>query len=179
MRQRPHVIALAGPNGVGKSTVAAAIAGMRADFTIVESFAYPIHETLARMGVGLFARPKDAIIEGCGKTYRELCIALGQTTREMLGQGVYADRVERRILEASRCGGDWLVVIDDLRQPSEAQMVHAMGGVVIELQRDTIQYSGGTLDRRLPPTLIDATVPAMPGDAAEAARHILRLTGWT
>lgn len=178
MKQRPHVIALAGPNGVGKSTVAAAIAGMRADLTIVESFAYPIHETLRRMGFGLYGgSSKEAPIEGCGKSYRELCIVLGQTTRELLGQGVYTDRVERRVIEASRCGGDWLVIIDDLRQPGEAEMVHGMGGVVIELQRDGVRYTGGTLDQRLPPTLVDATVPAWPGDAAEAARHILRLTG--
>jgi hypothetical protein len=179
MKHRPHVIALAGPDRVGKSTTARVIVEQRPRHALVESFAWPIHETLSRMGLGPWRERKAEPILGIGKSYRDLCIALGQTQREILGQHIYTDRLREQIEGCRRQrDNDWLMVIDDLRQPSEAQMVHAQGGVVIELRRDgVIKYSGHDLDQRLPPTLIDASIPLL-SDPQEAAAHILRLTGW-
>jgi hypothetical protein len=67
-------------------------------------------------------------------------------------------------------------IIDDLRTIHEASWVHSDRGVVIELKRDGVDYSGHELDSRLPPTLIDAVIPV--GDAQETAMHILEITGW-
>lgn len=179
MRHRPNIIALAGPNAIGKSTTARVIVEQRPRHTVIDSFAWPIHETLARMGFGAWrGRRADPALFG-GKSYRDMCIILGRTQRELLGQHIYTDRMRETIERCRRNGSnDWLIVIDDLRQPSEAQMVHAQGGVVIELQRDGVVYTDGELDQRLPPTLIDASVPMLGDGPEDVARHILRLTGW-
>ena len=50
MKHQPTIIALAGPNRVGKSTLAYALEAAAPTRVILESFAWPIHHTLGLMG---------------------------------------------------------------------------------------------------------------------------------
>lgn len=176
MKHQPTIIALAGPNRVGKSTLAYALEEAAPTRVILESFAWPIHHTLGLMGFSRDEAAKDAPLPGLRASYRDLAIALGEATREALGSDVYTRRVASRWDAMQRQDHRCLFVLDDLRTPDEAMMVHERRGVVIELQREPASYKGGMLDRRLSSTLIDATVPVL--DPAETALHVLRLTGW-
>ncbi len=173
MRQRPPIIALAGPDRVGKSTAANEIASAmrRHDFLItvlIAGFGRPLREA-ARL---LCEHPPKS--EG----WRDWMRAAGETARARHGEDVLISALEANLRDRHDYD-NWnghLAIIDDLRTDGEAKWVHANKGVVIELQRDGVAYSGHSLDSRLHPTLIDAVVPV--GDPTETARHILRLTGW-
>lgn len=176
MRHQPTIIALTGPNRVGKSTLANAIAEAAPTRVILESFAWPIHHTLGLMGFVRNEAAKDAPLPCLQSSYRDLAIALGEATREALGSDIYTRRIAERWDAMQRQDHKCLFVLDDLRKPDEAVMVHQRRGVVIELQREPAKYTGGLLDRRLSPLLIDASILAL--DPAETARHVLRMTGW-
>jgi len=178
MRQRPPIIALAGPDRVGKSTLAEEIA-----------FRVCIAREYAHAPVDGFGRPlREAAHLLCASEqksegWREWMREAGERARALHGHDVLMLLLAERFAEEfgednwfSRSNHEFLAIIDDLRTANEAEWVHARRGVVVELQRDGVTYSGHSLDSRLHPTLIDAVVPV--GDPTETARHILRLTGW-
>jgi hypothetical protein len=160
MRQRPPIIALAGPDRVGKTTTAEGIAAH--SHMVIDGFGRPLREAAHLLCP---CEPKSEL-------WRDWMRDAGERARDLRGESVLIG-----LLDDRRRRGNWPgVIIDDLRTADEAKWVHANRGVVIELQRDGVTYSGHSLDSRLPPTLIDAVVPV--GDATETARHILRMTGW-
>jgi GTPase SAR1 family protein len=180
MRQRPPIIALAGPDRVGKSTLAN---------ELIAELYYPGHsDDSTRHYVDGFGRPlREAAHLLCpcepkSEGWRNWMRDAGEKARELRGQSVLIDLLEHRVsCQFDKPASSWsyrdnVCVIDDLRTDDEAKWVHAHRGVVIELQRDGVTYSGHSLDSRLHPTLIDAVVPV--GDKTETARHILGLTGW-
>jgi hypothetical protein len=178
MRQRPPIIALAGPDRVGKSTLADIL---RHEAALIGGM---YHYAPGRVFVDGFGRPlREAAHLLCqhepkSEGWRDWMREAGNGARMLRGDSVLIDLLGDR-LDDEDSQGEWtsrLAIIDDLRTADEAKWVHANRGVVIELQRDGVTYSGHSLDSRLHPTLIDAVVPV--GDKAETARHILRLTGW-
>jgi len=171
MRQRPPIIALAGPDGVGKSTVASAIVNAT----------WSGHNTpnpSPSAGIARFAQPlHDAAELLCehdrkSQKWREWMRKAGESVRQKHGSHHMIDTLAGKV----RYSRALFWVIDDLRTIHEASWVHSDRGVVIELKRDGVDYSGHELDSRLPPTLIDAVIPV--GDAKETAMHILEITGW-
>lgn len=164
MRQRPQIIALTGPDGVGKSTLARAIIAAAPPPIVcggVASFAAPIHELAGSLCPHDKADPR-------GREWMRRC---GRSLRAIFGRDLLVDRLWDSLDPAAH-----LHVIDDLRTDDEAWWVHSMRGVVVMLRRDGVEYSGGDLDSAIDPRLVDASVPLL--DPTETARHILRLTGW-
>jgi cytidylate kinase len=164
MRQRPSIIALAGPDGVGKSTLAKAIHTVASDTVVsggVVSFAAPIHELASALSPHDKSDPR-------GREWMRRC---GRALRSLFGRDVLIDAACSRMAPEAH-----LHVIDDLRTDDEAWCVHSMRGVVVAVSRDGVAYTGGDLDSPIDARLVDASVPLL--DPTETARHILRLTGW-
>jgi len=136
MNNQPHIIALVGNAGAGKSTVARYLTEVHG-YKVVK-FAGPLKAMLRAIGLG------DDELEGhlkevpssllCGRTPRHAMVTLGtEWARDHIGvsfwTGLWEDTVCRVLDEGGR------VVVDDCRFPNELAAAESMGGVAWHIVR--------------------------------------------
>lgn len=126
------IIGLTGRKGCGKSSVAN-IFRDRLGYEIL-SFASPIKDMLRVLGLGdaELNDPtiKEIVLDEYGKSPRELMQILGtEFGRDLIDPRIWVTALEKRI----EAGTDY--VIDDVRFPNEAEMIHARGGKVVRIYR--------------------------------------------
>jgi hypothetical protein len=140
-KSKPLVIALSGAKGSGKTAAAAIIAGNREIKKILEkicfppplriaalSFASPIQSALeSLLGKELWSRmaeAKEEIPQGGRISYRSVMLQSAAFFKDLLGSGVFADRLARAVAREEmvfRSPGAY--VIDDLRFPEEEELL--------------------------------------------------------
>lgn len=164
------LIALCGPAGCGKSTIARVLDG---ENLRVRSFAGPLKQMLRALGLteqqvsgDLKETPCELL---CGNTPRYGMQTLGtQWGRDLIGPDVWVNAALANLPAAPI-----VTIIDDCRFANEALAVRARGGVVIELVRGGIAYSGRhESEAGLSRELIDAQV-ANNGDALNVVVAVL------
>ena len=137
------IIALAGPKGVGKSTVANQLllnpnvnqpAG-------IMSFAGPLKDICKAI-----LPPEAFTAEGkenpdyglCGVKPRVIMQTIGTDWgRQMISKDIWVDAMRNRIATSAL----ETIILDDLRFENEAELVRELGGSVIELTRADIKYT--------------------------------------
>ena len=131
--QHPHILALSGPAGSGKSTAAAYLADK--GYTLIK-FAGPLKAMCQAIGFTDWhlegdgkERPLDWLQ---GKSPRQFMQLLGtEFGRDCIGPHFWVGLWERAALEVLDGGGR--VVCDDCRFANEADAVRKLGGVVVRL----------------------------------------------
>ena len=71
-----------------------------------------------------------------GITSREFMQRLGQGLREAIAPDVWVKVLETQILREQEQYG--LILIDDVRMPNEVEMVHRLGGIMIQGEDDRV-----------------------------------------
>lgn len=131
MKASIRVVGFCGRLGSGKTTAARELC--KVGFTRVR-FAQPLKDMLAALGCS------DAELDGeakevpsellCGSTPRHAMQTLGtEWGRALIGDDLWVSAWRAR---ASSCA---LVVVDDVRFPNEVAAIHALGGVVVRIER--------------------------------------------
>lgn len=171
------LIALAGPKGCGKTTIAKAVGIVRWPHTVRRHrFAGPLKDMLRALGLTEAQVDGDEKELPCellgGETPRLAMQRLGDWGRNIdLDLWVNATmlRVAVELLHKH------VVVIDDLRFENEALAVRQRGGLIIQLERHGVTYSGEhESERGLPGHLIDHIVPNA-DEPDRVAKHVLQL----
>ena len=126
------IVGLTGRKGCGKSSVAN-IFRDRLGYEVV-SFASPIKDMLRVLGLGdaELNDPiiKEIVLDEYRKSPRELMQLLGtEFGRALVDKNIWVTALEKRI------DSDKNYVIDDVRFPNEAAMIHANGGKVVRVYR--------------------------------------------
>lgn len=173
------LIAIAGPAGVGKSTVAQALCELGRSSGLPTfnrlRFAGPLKDMLIALGLTrnqVDGDEKETSCELlCGNTPRDAMRTLGtEWGRGMIGEDVWVRAAMRHV--QGRLYSGYSVVIDDCRFNNEAEAVHEMGGVVVLLTRSGVQSSSThASEAGIRSSLIDFPV-ANDGTPEEAARSI-------
>lgn len=163
------IIALTGPKGVGKSSIAKKIESQDWQDRCILSFAEPLRRMVSHlMPMQNMTDPelKEAPIDWLGgKTPRQILQSLGTDWgRNMVSPTIWIDTMRRIITEQAFD----TIIIDDCRFENEADMVRDMGGIVVGLEREGIAYTGEHASEM--PVKADMIVDA--GDIAKAARAI-------
>lgn len=163
------IIALTGPKGVGKSSIAKEIESQDWQDRCILSFAEPLRRMVSHlMPMQNMTDPelKEAPIDWLGgKTPRQILQSLGTDWgRNMVSPTIWIDTMRRIITEQAFD----TIIIDDCRFENEADMVRDMGGIVVGLEREGIAYTGEHASEM--PVKADMIVDA--GDIAKAARAI-------
>lgn len=157
------ILALSGPKGSGKSTIAKGLKNSNPLFKNAEifSFADPL-KTMARALLreeAFLPEHKENPHYGlCGKTPRFLLQTLGtEWGRNLIGEGIWAEHMKTRIL-ASQAP---LILIDDLRFENEALMLKSFPETLVaRVQRaGYAPKDGHASEKGLPEPLIDITLP--------------------
>lgn len=137
-----QIIALTGAKGVGKTSIAKEIESRAWQNRCILSFADPLRRMLAQLiPMSLMTDPtqKEQPLEFMGgKSPRQLLQSLGTGWgRDMVSATIWIDAMRRLISEQSSD----VIIIDDCRFENEAQMVREMGGTVIGLEREGVNYT--------------------------------------
>jgi nucleoside-triphosphatase THEP1 len=164
-----RLIGLSGPKGVGKSTVARALAG--ATNGEVMSLAQPIREGLAAMGLSVtdydLLKEVDLIH---GKSLRDLMKSLGtEWGRDLVHEDIWVTL----LLERYDRTDAKVVIVDDVRMVNEARAIHDEGGAVFEIARPGIGYDGDHLTE----TPIESTEIDMAVDASDVTAAVDLILG--
>lgn len=151
------LIGLAGPKGVGKTTTATWIRTTFGEFQQL-AFATPIKEMLVTMGVPIeyiYGNKKDKVVPELGVTGRSLQFTLGtKWGRDTVSKNHWVNIAGMKVDSIINS-----VIFDDVRMENEAEMIRSLGGIVIELTRDGVDYTNeNETETRLPPHLRDFTV---------------------
>lgn len=146
------IIAFSGQAQAGKTTAADTLT--KFGWSKV-SFASPIKRMLA---VLTDETDKEACPpELCGKSVREGYQTLGtEWGRAIMGKDIWLRAVKRQMLLVTGNGGR--VVCDDVRFDNEAELIHQLGGVVIEVCRDGLDRMAHESEMGIRPMLRDASV---------------------
>ncbi|AKA60281.1 putative deoxynucleotide monophosphate kinase [Verrucomicrobia phage P8625] len=168
-----QIIALTGAKGVGKTSIATEIESRDWPDRCILSFADPLRRMLAQLiPMPLMTDPtqKEQPLEWMGgKSPRQLLQSLGTDWgRDMVSETIWIDAMRRMI--ADQTFGT--IIIDDCRFENEAQMVRDMGGIVIGLEREGVNYTGEHVSEN--PIKADAIIDATFIDcAADAIDQII------
>ena len=167
------IIALTGPKGIGKTTIAREIESRDWMDRCILSFADPLRRMIAQIiPMSLMTDPKEKEVPldwMGGKSPRQLLQSLGTDWgRDMVSETIWIDAMRRMISDQSFD----VIIIDDCRFENEAQMVRDMGGIVIGLEREGIAYTGEHQSEM--PVQADAIIDASIIDlAADSIEHLL------
>jgi len=167
------IIALTGPKGVGKTSIAREIESRDWMDRCILSFADPLRRMIAQIiPMSLMTDPKEKEVPldwMGGKSPRQLLQSLGTDWgRDMVSETIWIDAMRRMISDQSFD----VIIIDDCRFENEAQMVRDMGGIVIGLEREGIAYTGEHQSEM--PVQADAIIDASIIDlAADSIEHLL------
>lgn len=193
----PPIIALCGPAGVGKSTLARVLADLAPRFAIsgkgdrravrlpscgvVVSLAAPLKTMLRTLGVpaenlnGTLDQKEAPLDLLCGKSARAAMRTLGtEWGRECIHPELWLRAWEHAAHQAvAKQTAPSLVIVDDLRFDNERLYLQRLGAVVVRLFRAGCYYEGDHASERGPATydcgfeLEDQPHPAMLGDALD------------
>jgi energy-coupling factor transporter ATP-binding protein EcfA2 len=148
-----HIIGLVGPKGSGKSTVAKAICHMAGKAYhggprgIIVSFADPLRD-MVKAGLGInyenMTNPdmKELPIDDYGKSARFILQTLGtEWGRKTIHPDIWANAWKRKVLKEASTS-DAVIVSDDVRFQNEADIIRGMGGKLIRVYRDGMEFTG-------------------------------------
>lgn len=147
------IIAFTGLAQAGKTTAANFLAEV--GWSKV-SFASPLKRMMAVLTdeTDKEARP----LELCGKSLRECYQSLGtEWGRHLVGKDIWLRAAKRQMTSVTKNGGR--VVCDDVRFDNEAELVHKLGGVVIEVRRSGLDQMGHESEFGISPIGLDASIP--------------------
>lgn len=149
VRRSSRLIGLAGPAGVGKSTVAQALVACSRELFYGHPaerlrFAGPLKDML--LALGLTREQVDGADKETpcdllgGKSARIAMRTLGvEWGRTCIDPDLWVRATLKRAEQALLAGST--VVIDDVRFDNEAAAIRKLGGIVVKLQRDGVQAS--------------------------------------
>jgi hypothetical protein len=154
---KPHVlIGIAGQKYAGKDTAAKGI--MYAPGWQSESFAAPIRQAacaLFDIDLDTLNQIKhEAREELGGKSLRDFMQLMGtEFGRNMIDPGMWLQCLRTRIQDHKK------VIVTDVRFPNEVDFIHSLGGIVIEIQRPSIQRNDAhASETPLPREMVDFVV---------------------
>ena len=131
------LIGLLGGQKSGKSTAAEMIQDIMGDqFVMQLSFAQPLKEALEHIFTDVDTdtqEGKAALVNGKASV-RELLQSLGDWAKEV-DMGVFTNHVRYEIQEVRAATVSSVLVVTDVRQPSEADMIRAEGGHIVGFTR--------------------------------------------
>jgi hypothetical protein len=138
------ILALFGPQQSGKSEAAKAVASLPGWQRF--SFADPLYAMLtALLGTDARKLPKNEPCDAlCGYRLRYALQTLGtEWGREMIGDTIWLNALDRRLDHAREVQGLEGVVIDDLRFANEYAFLRARNATIYRIERAGYQSPGG------------------------------------
>lgn len=148
--RKVKIIGMVGPKGVGKTTFANQLANQTGCQAAVLSFADPLRVMAMAMGIDskqmVLPELKHEVIPELGVTPRHVLQSLGtEWGRKCIHPDVWVWAMQRQIerhVAEYHGSGDVLIFIDDCRFANEAQWILNHGGMLIEVERDGVKYTG-------------------------------------
>ena len=148
--KKVKIIGMVGPKGVGKTTFANQLANHTGCQAAVLSFADPLRVMAMAMGIDskqmVLPELKHEVIPELGVTPRHVLQSLGtEWGRKCIHPDVWVWAMQRQIerhVAEYHGSGDVLIFIDDCRFANEAQWILNHGGMLIEVERDGVKYTG-------------------------------------
>lgn len=148
--RKVKIIGMVGPKGVGKTTFANQLANHTGCQAAVLSFADPLRVMAMAMGIDskqmVLPELKHEVIPELGVTPRHVLQSLGtEWGRKCIHPDVWVWAMQRQIerhVAEYHGSGDVLIFIDDCRFANEAQWILNHGGMLIEVERDGVEYTG-------------------------------------
>lgn len=157
----PRLIGLSGLKGSGKDSVADALGWPR------EAFAAPLKRAVltldpiidadgTRLSVALAGSSLDTLKRSNPEVRRLLQVMGTEVVRQIVGESAWVDLMRTRAREHLAGGAD--LVITDVRFPNEAELIHQLGGAVIEVRRPGLTSDGHASETPLPEHLVDLVI---------------------
>ena len=148
--KKVKIIGMVGPKGVGKTTFANQLANHTGCQAAVLSFADPLRVMAMAMGIDskqlILPELKHEVIPELGVTPRHVLQSLGtEWGRKCIHPDVWVWAMQRQIerhVAEYHGSGDVLIFIDDCRFANEAQWILNHGGMLIEVEREGVEYTG-------------------------------------
>lgn len=139
-------VALVGPKGCGKTTIARELVRQYGEpKAAVLSFADPLRK-MVEVGLGIpqsvmtDAVQKEIIIPKYNASPRKILQTLGtEWGRELIDNNIWVNAWRTKAMDMTLKGVE-LIVVDDLRFHNEADVIKAIGGVVIRVERSSVKY---------------------------------------